>query len=344
MRDDATGTSFGKLNFHVIHKHLLTGNVAAPQVAALAAYWKTLRGNLSPANVKRIITVEYARILDANNWPAGNVPIIWNGINTFCNQWPTTQSLAFEANATFYGNFSDRAVNDDPNCALPNNGGGTGPTLTFTSAATPSPTCGGKGCGTLCDPSSYFCSGQGTPPDFLDPLDPESPQNPSNPNHTTLPTTTTASPPPSTPTTTTTTTKPTGPSKPTPTLNGHPLRYTILQITSSDEPGTIDLDSVSTEADDLVQPSLCVQVDLIETLSKTGLPSDISNIKLQGATCEFKATGDWNTLHDLDQVGVLTCDKFSDAQCLKSDTLEHCDNAELPHGDDRQVWVFCIWG
>jgi hypothetical protein len=84
--------------------------------------------------------------------------------------------------------------------------------------------------------------------------------------------------------------------------------------------------------------------DNIEQLSQTGPPTSVANIKIQGDTCQFTATTDWNSIKDLEVWGKLTCNKFADGQCVKSSDKEHCGNAALPDGTDRQVFTFCLWG
>jgi hypothetical protein len=355
---------------YIICIHSLTDmKVASPQVAALAAYWKALaavnnRPNLSPGEIKQLITVKYARPLnEAPRFikpepaapgsppkyapvPPGFMPMIWNGIDIFCDSWPVSRWV--------FGNFSDRSVGQDsddfPACGLPGEFIGNGPTLTFSAGPTPSPTCLGNGCGKFCDASSPFCGKPGDPPlfnpDFLDPLNPQSPQNPSNPNFT---------PPGSLPPPTSTVPQPTltpppdpsgtpGPAKPKPSYNGHPLRETIIQITTPDSPNDIFLSSLFTEDDKLIQPGLCDNLaDNIEQLSQKGLPSSVPNIKIQDDTCAFSATADWNVIKIGERVGTLTCKKWADARCIKDNRSMHCDNAMLPKGVDRQVLAGCDW-
>jgi hypothetical protein len=313
MRDDATGTSFGdyKPLSKTVQELILTNGTASPQVAALAAYWKSLRPGLSAADVKRIIVVDYGRGLDPQPFPRGKVPIIWNGIDVNCNSWPTNQRLTVQGNTTFHGNFSERA--DGPTCSLPGNNLDNGPTLTFTSGPTASPTCLGTGCGKFCDDAnSIFCHGPPPfNPDFPDPLDPQSPQNPSNPQHTTPPGTTTATPttPPGSSTS--------APPSPIPTFtNGKPLRYDFL-IEQDGSRQDVKIFDKGYGHDGTVTFDLCkIQVDWTQNAGTLIWPKSLT-FNYMGTTCIYSETNSWENAKTDDVVGKLACKGFSDGTCFK---------------------------
>src|ERR1700759_13820 len=123
--------------------------LACPQVAALAAYWKAMNPGIQPRDVSFLILRRYSRILDTRAAPpVANVPVIWNGIDKNCGQWPTVGGFrAADTNFTSYSGFSSHSnvtvpgiADDAPVCTLPSDYPTNGPTLTFTSAPTPSPT------------------------------------------------------------------------------------------------------------------------------------------------------------------------------------------------------------
>lgn len=335
---------------------------ASPQLAALAAYWRALNPLLSPAELKILLTDPargYVKMPDpplpgdTRFYP--NKPQIWNGKDTFCNQWPTTWSPTnpakrFISDSIGYGhsnstNTDEGDVLDSPSCSfkptLPKS-------LTFTSAPTPSPTCLGNGCGKLCVPTTPFCgTSPGFNPDFMDPLNPQSPQNPSNPNYTppgtAIPSTTSGTPPVSTAPPDPSGTP--GPAKPKPIYTGgHPLRFKILHITTSDSPATNLLASLTSADDQLVQPDLCNDVaGTIQDNAPKDLPSSISKINIQGDTCTFTATSDWNAIKIGERVGTLDCKKWAQARCIKDNQSGHCANVELPDGLDRLLLSSYDW-
>ncbi|ODH53683.1 hypothetical protein GX48_00101 [Paracoccidioides brasiliensis] len=176
-------------------------SLAAPLVSGMIAYWRSLqspwRDQLAlPQNVKKMVKIFHRRIPIHNQQidPLLRKPIIWNGqvIDHSClgdydtiSQWDITHAcpkinrdLSQETNEgeTIQpcgpGTFGTLA--DGTYCPhLPDDGTG-GHKVTFTTGATPAPTCPSRtGCGGhLC--TGFYCSPNptGIPPDHRDPKDP----------------------------------------------------------------------------------------------------------------------------------------------------------------------------
>ncbi|KAM5385383.1 hypothetical protein ACJZ2D_001024 [Fusarium nematophilum] len=183
---------------------------AAPQVAALAAYyrsipspWKTQLG--SPANVRKLIMLFQREIINERGNPGWH-DIIWNGqvgakscLRDYATKgtWDTDNACP-----TIRDNLEEVPVNpcrtdgtkrkrqdEGDSCPvppLPGAGDGSGKDIEWTSGQAspkcPSGTCGG----TLC--KGYYCESKpkGHPPDFYDPKNPDAPNpgplDPENPS------------------------------------------------------------------------------------------------------------------------------------------------------------------
>ncbi|KAF2993713.1 hypothetical protein E8E14_002289, partial [Neopestalotiopsis sp. 37M] len=179
---------------------------AAPQVAALAAYFKALpskwQGQLNqessdgPRAVKALIsTLQRYITTPTQNNPALRRLMVWNGMDqsdncllendsSNCPELPD-DITACDVTALFAellpriveGNETMIAERQDGgSCALPGGGGGGGTQITLTTGPTVSPTCANPdGCGGhIC--SGYWCAPTptGFPPGYQDPKDPSS--------------------------------------------------------------------------------------------------------------------------------------------------------------------------
>ncbi|KAI1773231.1 pectin lyase-like protein [Hypoxylon cercidicola] len=186
---------------------------AAPEVAALAAYFKQLSSNwhdqLNQANTNgpravKAMIVALQRNIDASPVVSGtSVPVIWNGIdegvnclldfpnggdpNNVCPDLPpditdyvppsTCASIELAEGAAMMASSNDTLLfkrQSGGSCTIPPNGGGT--TISFTTGPAVGPTCvNPTACGgVVC--SGYWCgpTPTGYPPGYQDPKDPSS--------------------------------------------------------------------------------------------------------------------------------------------------------------------------
>nr|CDP24152.1 Putative Glycoside Hydrolase Family 55 [Podospora anserina S mat+] len=185
-------------------------SAAAPQVAGLAAYWRSLPSKWQtqleePANVKKLIRLFHRRYgfwnaQRAKNFPilAQSKPVIWNGqvkdknclVDYDTRQtWDTTKACpdipdrlstlpenpgeSVNCNNPAPPPNSKRQAGSGGSCPFTPGGSGAEKSIDYQPKPTPSPTCQSNNCGgKLC--TGFFCRPKpsGIPPDYMDPKDP----------------------------------------------------------------------------------------------------------------------------------------------------------------------------